>query len=149
MLRVEGNIIATGSDILQISSISRVWTGYIRRPKKSLVFGIIFLLIGIVSFSEYIKYKDMSLGIFAGCFIVAGALCILGFMLKKVIYVLNIQLNSGLTYSCGSNVEQFISEAFMILQRILLDGNKSNENYLFNFGEGTIVNNSENVQVER
>ncbi len=142
VVNLKGNIINCQESFIQISNITQVWTGTL--PKKPLPIMTLFICgaLGFVCFSLIKLSVILSI---AGL----GLWCVVGIIIYRhnynpTSYGLNIELNSGHCYSFLSTDHSFISNVFTVLRNIIQDNNTSN-NYLINFGTGTIINESKDV----
>ena len=112
-VKIVGNSLSFNYTTLQISNISHIWIGEI---KKSYW----WLIIGLLTITAII-------GIF---FII--------YFFKKNKNTLNICLNSGEIYTLTSKNESFYADAFCELSNIIANELKNNV-VTINFGDGTIV----------
>lgn len=148
VMNIQGNIIFSGNNFIQISNITQTWIGTM--PKKPFQWkAILFLLIGgffIISLPDITDSDTLD---FIAVALFLGAFCVFIASIVEQIgekYALNIELCSGRFYSFTSKNKTFLSEVYTTLINILQD-NTSKDNYIINFGSGTIINESTNSTV--
>lgn len=152
-IRIEGNAITSKRSIIQISNISRAWAGPVPPEKMSALKLTVLAVSGVLgALLLSNNWKRMTEGSSSG-----GVMVLLGLGLWGIAayiiynnlnrpnyYAINLELNSNSVYSFTSTKAENINKIFEVISRILIENN-DNENILINFGNGAIINNSENV----
>lgn len=115
-VKIIGNSMSFNQETLQISNISNIWIGEIKKSYWWLIIGLLtsYVIIGIFFIIHFFRKN------------------------KKT---LNICLNSGKIYTLTSNSEEFYDSAFCKLSNIMANQTR-NDMITLNFGDGTIVNGS-------
>lgn len=140
-IHIEGNIISSINNLIQISNISKAWAGPIQKSKLSSKSILIMAVLGFFGFFliATIKLSLFGLAIWG----------VIGYIIYKHVsqpqyHAISFELNSGRVYSFTSNDQIHIDTIFRVISGIIKD-NSGTADIIINFGNGTIVNNSENV----
>lgn len=115
-VKIIGNSMSFNQETLQISNISHIWIGEIKKSYWWLIIGLLT------------------------CYAIIGIFFIIHFFRKNK-KTLNICLNSGKVYTLTSKSEEFYNSAFCKLSSIMANQTRS-DMITLNFGDGTIVNGS-------
>lgn len=130
-IKINDNTLSFNSTAIQVSSIARIWLGEISKSPWLLIAGILCLLSSIwiegISRSPW----NFILGILFG-------ISFLIYYFKKNKRTLNIQLNSGETFSLISKNDDFYDQAFATI--IECFSKKEDISMIINLGSGTIFN---------
>lgn len=129
-IKINDNTLSFDSTAIQVSSIARIWLGEISKSPLWVIAGILFLLAGIQQGG--ISRSPWGLILF----LLPGILSLIHFF-KKNKRTLNIQLNSGETYSLISKNDDFYDQAFETITECF--SKKDNVSMIINLGSGTIV----------
>lgn len=145
-LRIMGNTISCRDSFIQISNITQAWVGTTAKEPMP-VSTLIFCAIGAIAIFSLLPGQGKSLGIIP---VVIAAVILYRHSLKVPIHGLNIELNSGRTYTFTSTNMQFIGKAYTVIRSIVQDtGTRtSNDTILINMANGTIVNESSDVLID-
>lgn len=138
-LTIQGHLLKWENVVIQISNISLITSSDINAIKFPTWAAILSLLGIIMIFSEFfamLALLFLSMGIVGICTWVWYTQ-----KLKKYKY-LNIQLNSGNTYSILFENENFLKEVIQVFDNIFKEGSKSGTNYYIDLNGCTIDNNS-------
>lgn len=115
-VKIHGNTLSFNGIAIQISNISRIWLGEIPKSLWWLIFGVLWIPIGI------------------------GFLLIIYFF-KKNKRTFNIQLNSGTILVLTSRQDSFYEQAFCAISECFT--NRSSDTMVtINFGNGTVIHGS-------
>lgn len=129
-IKINDNTLSFNSTAIQVSSIARIWLGEISKSPGWVMAGILLLLVST-------QFREASRAPWGG--IVCALLGILSLIhfFKKNKRTLNIQLNSGETYSLISKNDDFYDQAFETITECF--SKKENVSMIINLGSGTIV----------
>ena len=141
LMRVEGNVIISENNLIQITNVTQVWTGPV--PKKPLPYFwlAVLAILGIGA----IGLRNVFTVIVGVLLLAICTVIIYMHFSADAVYALNLELNSGRTYSFFTKRTEFVNKSFEFLTEIFEQNNYTG-NYLINFGNGTIVNQSDNVK---
>lgn len=133
-LHVNRNALIFEQTVIQISNVAKIWAGYL--PKPSFPFlQVAILLIGGVSL-WMLKYDPLP--IIGFCLILFAGYIIYKYFSHKILYTLNIELNSGNINCFFSEDKQFIDNMLKILIAILVSNSRS-ENIIMDFKDANLT----------
>lgn len=149
-MKIEGDVIQTGDNFIQISNITRCWLGIIPKRKFPLLQNLIMLLLVAVLFI----FRDISFVLNIGylALICVVVYSIYRYVSEPIVHALNIELSSAKVYAFASNDQEKLKAAYRELIKILKD-KKNRRSYQINFKtEDNSVNNTYvdgNLNVEK
>lgn len=126
-LHIDHNALIFGQTVIQISNISKIWAGYLPKPSFPFMQVCILLGGGVIAVTKY-----TSLSVIGLILILVGVYLIFKYISYKLIYTLNIELNSGTVHRFFSEEKQFINKMFQFLNAILVNDSR-NENIIMDF----------------
>jgi len=146
-ITIRRNGLLFGGTVIQISNITRVWTGLIpKKPFPWLVF--ILLLVVIVSAFSVGAWESgnpiLIVPIFPAVLVVVYA----GYRHHRSqvqFYAVNLELSSGRHFGFTSPDIKFIGKAFNVLTKIIMDAGNDNASYTLNFQDGKFYVGNETV----
>ena len=138
---IKGNILLSDNIFIQMSNITRVWTGQLPKKPLPLIPVIILIIAGIILF-------DIKIWLAILAIIIAGIIIFVN--VKQTVYHgINIELNSGNIYSFICDDPSYVKKAFDCLSQCIYNKTNYNKYYKINLNNGVInsgVINSGNIE---